>query len=87
MAELMDAPKPEDVQHGLNWWAQVGAFVGGIATILVTRLGLRSREQRDELTTVADAIREDGEATRKILTAMRTDLAILLDRDDHRGRT
>jgi hypothetical protein len=71
---------------GIGLWAELGVFVGGVGTVLLTRLGLRTREQREECEALVSAIRDDGAETRKILTAMRTDLSILLDRDDHRGR-
>lgn len=77
----LDTIKPEHVEQGLNWWAQAGAFIGGIVTILATRIGLRSKGQRTEIEELVRSIREDGDKTREILEAMRTDLAVLLDRD------
>lgn len=84
----MDAPKLEDVQQGLHWWGAVGAFAGGILATMGTRLGLRTREQRQECEALVSAIQDDGAQTREVLAGIRTDLKILLDRDDsHRGRT
>jgi hypothetical protein len=73
---------PEDVR---SWYELGGAFLAGLfglrgAQALHSR-GSAGEGEREE---IVAAIRIEGAETRKVLTAMRTDLSILLDRDDHR---
>lgn len=74
------AADPNDMR---NWWEVAGAFLAGFFGLRGVQV-LRSKNDTT-LEDVCAAIRKDGEDTRKVLTAMRTDIAILLDRDDHRG--
>lgn len=71
---------PEDLRS----WYEIGvAFFAGLFGLRGAQ-AIRNRNADNERDEIVDAIRSEGTETRKVLTAMRTDLSILLDRDGHR---
>jgi hypothetical protein len=66
-----------------SWYELGGAFFAGLFGLRGAQAisGRNAGSERDE---IVAAIRSEGTETRKVLTAMRTDLSILLDRDGHR---
>ena len=78
-----------DPEQTKSWAEVLGAFFAGAlglrgAQSLLGGRGGRESGTAEKLDGIESAIREEGEASRRLLTAMRTDLAILLDREDVR---
>jgi hypothetical protein len=77
-------------EHGGSWifevWTAIGAMIAGyFGRGLLSRKSSRG-EDVENVDRIVDAIRDEGGETRKLLAAMRVDLAILLDRDNHSTR-
>lgn len=71
---------PDDMQ---SWSELIGGFMAGVFGLRGLQV-IRARKDDTSLEDLIFAVQKDGEETRKILTAMRTDLAIILDREDRR---
>jgi hypothetical protein len=72
---------PDDVR---SWSELAGAFLAGLFGLRGAQFFTNRKNQGStggDIEALAAAIRADGAETRKILSAMRTDLAILLDRE------
>lgn len=89
----MDRGAAVDPEQARSWAEVLGAFLAGVlglrgAQALVGGRGAAGADTAvEKLDGIAAAIREEGEASRRLLAAMRTDLAILLDREDVRRHT
>ena len=88
----MDRGAAVDPEQARSWAEVLGAFLAGVlglrgAQALVGGRGASSTDAAEKLDVIAAAIHEEGEASRRLLAAMRTDLAILLDREDVRRHT
>jgi hypothetical protein len=74
-------------EHGGSWvydvWTAAGALLAGYFGRGIFQRRSSRNEDTDNVDRLVMAIREEGVETRKVLAAMRTDLAILLDRDNH----